>query len=199
MDIDSRKWFSTINSVWQENSTETSKKRFPLINDRLNYNNLLLKQELKDYIVLYSGTGTNICSCVINRHVAENIDNNEIRFIPDVKTWIFQTNIKDEAYYLSAILNSKTINDLIKPLQPQGLGGARAIHRRPLQFPIQQFDENNTNHLTLAAISFQVHELIQSKTRSGLIKKRKQARELIKNDLANIDLIVKELLAVKIK
>ncbi len=194
LDQASKKWFERINFFWNQNSTETSKKRFPNLNDRLNYNNLLIKQDLRDFIVLYSGTGTNICSCVIERKSLNLFNNRTIPFIPDVKTWIFETDVKEEAHYLSAVLNSPYLNELIKPLQPQGLGGGRAIHRRPLQFPIQEYDEKKADHKKLAELSLEAHELINSYSYQKLIKNRKQARELVNMHLQRINESVIKLL-----
>lgn len=196
MDQFSKQWFETINQFWKENSTETSKKRFPSLNDRLNYNNLLIKHDLQKYIVLYSGTGTNICSCVIEREKVNHHNTKTVQFIPDVKTWTFETDSKKEAHYLAAVLNSPVLNELIKPLQPQGLGGGRAIHRRPLQFPIQQYDEKNLNHRTLAELSIEAHELISSYNAKEKIKNRKQARDLAKEKLLKINKITTELIKV---
>ena len=187
-------WFEEANLIWKNSSTEKSKKRFPNLIDRLNYNNLLLKQELKNFIVLFSGTGTNICSCVIDREKINITSENNQYFIADVKTWIFETDSMKEAHYLSAILNSPYLNNLIKPLQPQGLGGGRAIHRRPLEFPIPEYNEKNHLHLSLAALSLQAHELINSKVKIKEVKTRKHGRELVKILLDSINEKTKTLL-----
>ena len=183
MDEGSKNWFTKVNEYWMRNNTEKSKKRFKTLNDRLNYNNLLIKQELKQYTVLYSGTGTNICSCVIDRKELSNEYYKNMPFIADVKTWLFETDNKLEAHYLSAILNSSVLNKLIKPLQPQGLGGGRAIHRRPLEFPIRKFDETNEEHVNLATFSLHAHTQIRTQISKGKINTRKHGRELLKNEL----------------
>ena len=194
MDDKSRDWFIKANEYWIRNNTEKSKRRFRTLNDRLNYNNLLIKQELRQFIVLYSGTGTNICSCVISRKELSNLYSEKISFIADVKTWLFETDNELEAHYLSAILNSSILNNLIKPLQPQGLGGGRAIHRRPLEFPIGKFDKTNVQHMKLAKISLQAHNIIKAQIQKETIKTRKQGRELIKDELKEINKIVTKLL-----
>ena len=194
MDKNTKKWFEETNYLWIKNSTEKSKIRFPSLNDRLNYNNLLIKQSLKRFIVLYSGTGTNICSCVIDRNKITGQLDKRLIFIADVKTWIFETEIEAEAYYLSAVLNSPILNQLIKPLQPQGLGGGRAIHRRPLQFPIPQFKGNNPDHKLLAEFGLQAHKIIHSNTIDGLISNRKQARNIVNDQLEKINNLTKRML-----
>lgn len=189
IDASSKIWFKSTNKIWKDRSTQKSKIRFPNLKDRLNYNNLLIKQNLaKRYIVLYSGTGTNICSCVIDR---ENLGKNFLKvnnhFIADVKTWILETNVEYEAHYICAVLNSSVINKLIKPLQPQGLGGARAIHRRPFQFPIPKFDKEVQIHIELSNISIFVHKLILESNLNQGLKSRKIARIIAQKELKNID------------
>lgn len=196
MDEQSKNWFVSANNYWAQKSTEKSKIRFPSLFDRLNYNNLLIKQELKNFLVLYSGTGTNICSCVIERNKIKQKSLSSRIFVADVKTWIFETDNKQEAHYLSALLNSSHLNELIKPLQPQGLGGGRAIHRRPLEFPIEKYNEQNHMHQELSQLSIQAHELIDSKGVSETIKSRKHAREIVKTILDSIDKLTKTLLSI---
>jgi len=125
----------------------------------------------KRIIVLYSGTGTNICSIVINKEVKD------YPFVIDVKTWYFETNNKQEAHFLCSFLNSAKLNELIKPLQPQGLGGGRAIHRRPLMFPIPIFKEKDTNHKRLSDISIELHQ----KTIKIIMNQQKITRKKIRN------------------
>jgi len=132
------KWLEEAQEIWRKRRTKKSERRFPSLLDRLNYNNLLTAQNpSKRYVVLYNATGSNLVSCVIDKLLLPcfTVDGEEIRpkgFIADVKTWFFETENEMEAYYLSAIFNSEIINEIIKPLQPRGLFGARAIHRRPL-------------------------------------------------------------------
>ncbi|MHA2238183.1 MAG: hypothetical protein ACXAB2_07415, partial [Candidatus Hodarchaeales archaeon] len=83
----------------------------------------------KRYLVSYSGTGTNITASVIDKQKGKR-NSGGFPFLADVKVWFYETNDKSEAHYLCAVLNSNVVNQLIKPLQPQGLGGGRAIHRR---------------------------------------------------------------------
>jgi len=195
---DASNWFMKTQEVWDSNKTSKSKERFPLLIDRLNYNNLLSFQHPgKRYVVLYNATGKNITSCVIDRfnlpsfRVADYLFSPK-GFVADVKTWFFETNSEDEAYYLTTVLNSPVLNELIKPFQPRGLFGARAIHRRPLQFPIPKFDSEIDSHNQLAsagkAINGRVKALIQKKYSKNYIRK------IIISEIEQIDNFVKKLL-----
>ena len=61
-------WLKKAQRIWCERRTEKSKKRFPDLLDRLNYNHLLtIQNPTKRYVVLYNATGTNLVSCVIDK------------------------------------------------------------------------------------------------------------------------------------
>lgn len=194
LDENSQKWFQKTEIFWKRNQTEKSKIRFYNLNQRLNYNNLLINQDLKkNFIVLFSGTGSNICSCVISRENLYISSFKNIHFIADVKTWIFETEDEGEAFYLCSILNSPILNELIKPLQPQGLGGGRAIHRRPLQFPIPKYNSENIKHSTLSNIGKIAHEKIKKIVNNDIIKSRKESRNILKTELNEINIICKSI------
>jgi len=52
----------------------------------------------------------------------------------DYSTIYYETSDRDEAYYLCAILNSKVMDERIKPLQATGLWGPRNIWKKFLRF-----------------------------------------------------------------
>ena len=197
--IQAAEWFKKAQKIWKERRTGKSEKRFPKLIDRLNYNGLLTSQQPeKRYIVLYNATGTNLVSCVIDRLSLPTFQflNGEIKptgFVVDVKSWFYETNDEMEAYYLSAIFNSETINKIIKPLQPRGLFGARAIHRRPLLFKIPKFDAHRTLHAELSEIARGCHKDLGSVV---LIKNnaRSHVRKNFKDEIARINDIVLQLL-----
>jgi Xaa-Pro aminopeptidase len=190
------RWFEEVEAIWHKSRTEKSEKRFPSLLDRLNYNDLLVTQSLsKRYVVLYTATGTNLVSSVIDKQALPCfiVSGKEIKpkgFIVDVKTWFFETESEMEGYYLSANFNSGIINEMIKPLQPRGLFGARAIHRRPLTLPIPKFDNKNRLHLELADIGRKAHERIKTVEFTQKNNIRAEVREELKDEIARIDQIV---------
>jgi hypothetical protein len=172
-----KKWFEEVEKIWQKKRTPSSKNRFPSIIDRFNYGNLLTHQSpLKRFIVLYTATGRDLASCIVDRQKLPSIsiDGETLSpdFVADVKTWVYETNDYDEATFLCGLLNSDVINKRIKPLQPRGLGGERAIHRRPLMLNIPKFDRHQEIHMQvsrLASINVETaHNLkkeVQSRTK----------------------------------
>lgn len=200
------KWLEIAQRIWEERSTPKSKKRFYRLVQRLNYNNLLETQNpSKRYVVIYNATGSNITSCVIDRKNLQQFkvksSNDKVpasNFVADVKTWIYETNNRDEAYYLTAILNSSYLNSLIKPLQPRGIGGPRAIHRRPLLFPIPKFNDKNPLHKQLSHLGFsatrKVHQFLNDHT-SDKISRKQIKEKVLAEEMIEIDKLTQELLS----
>ncbi len=195
-------WLEKAEEIWRKRRTEKSEKRFPSLLDRLNYNNLLTTQKSsKRYVVLYNATGTNLVSCVIDKSslpcfIANGKEVKPKGFIVDVKTWFFETQKEMEAYYVSAIFNSEIINELIKPLQPRGLFGARAIHRRPLLFAIPKFNGNDDMHLKLADIGKECHEKVKAMKFAQKNNVRAKVRNTLKGEITDINKIVSKFINI---
>jgi len=198
-------WLKKAQEIWCNRRTEKSEKRFASLLDRLNYNNLLTLQEpSKRYIVLYNATGTNLVSCVIDKpsRPCFMVNGKEIKpkgFIVDVKTWFLGTESEMEAYYLSAIFNSEIISEIIKPLQPRGLFGARAIHRRPLLFGIPEFDSNDDMHLKLADVGKECHKKIKAMKFARKNNIRAEVRKKLKGEIMEINQIVSKILNISME
>jgi type I restriction-modification system DNA methylase subunit len=198
-------WLEKAEEIWRKRRTEKSEKRFPSLLDRLNYNNLLTTQKSsKRYVVLYNATGTNLVSCVIDKSslpcfIANGKEVKPKGFIVDVKTWFFETQKEMEAYYVSAIFNSEIINELIKPLQPRGLFGARAIHRRPLLFAIPKFNGNDDVHLKLADIGKECHEKVKAMKFAQKNNIRAEVRNTLKGEITKVNKIVSKFINIRME
>ena len=72
----------------------------------------------------------------------------------------------EEAYYISAILNSNVVNKAIKPFQSLGVLGERDIHTLPLELPIPDFDSKNQFHRRISELG----RTCESKINDGKIK-----------------------------
>ncbi|MFQ6087794.1 MAG: Eco57I restriction-modification methylase domain-containing protein, partial [Candidatus Methanofastidiosia archaeon] len=195
-------WLKKAQEIWYKRRTKKSEKRFPSLLDRLNYNNLLTIQEpSKRYVVLYNATGTNLVSCVIDKSslpyfMANRKEVKPKDFVVDVKTWFFETESEMEAYYLSAVFNSEIISKIIKPLQPKGLFGARAIHRRPLLFAIPKFDSDDDMHLKLVDIGRKCHEKVKAMKFAQKNNIRAEVRKKLKSEIMEINQIVSKILNI---
>ncbi|MEM4913441.1 MAG: N-6 DNA methylase [Desulfurococcaceae archaeon] len=201
---DMASWLDKCQKYWESRRTEKSGNRFPRVIERLDYNNLLSGQNpQKRFVVLYNASGTNIASCVIDKSNLPGFRINQVvikprGFIAESTTFFYETDDEDEAYYLCAVLNSNVINDLIKPYQPRGAFGERHIQRRPLMFPIPEFNRNDPRHVQLANISKTCHKKVSlmSMVLGGMTaaKARSTVKQLLAKELKEIDKLVSELL-----
>ncbi|MEM1703669.1 MAG: N-6 DNA methylase [Zestosphaera sp.] len=201
---DMANWLDKCQRHWESRRTEKSRDRFPRVIKRLNYNNLLSGQNpQKRFVVLYNASGTNIASCVVDRSNLPAFRINQVvikprGFISDYTTFFYETDDEDEAHYLCAVLNSNVINKLIKPLQPRGAFGERHIQRRPLMFPIPEFNRNDPKHVQLADISKACHKRVLSMSivlrGMNVAKARSTVKQRLAKEFERIDRLVSELL-----
>jgi hypothetical protein len=110
------------------------------------------------------------------------------------------TKTKDskEAHYLCAFLNSRYVNEAIKPYQTKGAWGERDIQRRPFEVvPIPKFNPGDEKHLRLAKLSEECHQKVASLTLKGksIGFLRNKVREHLSHELEEIDRLVKSILS----
>jgi type I restriction-modification system DNA methylase subunit len=191
-------WLSQVENLW-----ERQKKRGTAMSPytRLDYRQLLSSQRPTGYYnVLYGSAGTNIASCVVDtitgRLQAENLSTQG--FFAEAKTFFYQTKDSKEAHYLCAFLNSRYVNEAIKPYQTKGAWGERDIQRRPFEVvPIPKFNPGDEKHLRLAKLSEECHQKVASLTLKGksIGFLRNKVREHLSHELEEIDRLVKSILS----
>lgn len=192
------KYFEKAEKLWQENATSKSKKM--TIYQRLNYQKGITNQNFKSrFKVLYTASSTYLASCVIDQKETRSIDGIKLNgFIAESKTYYFETDNPREANYLCAFLNSKIIDELIKPTQTHGLWGYRDIHKRPLSLPIPIFNANNKDHLRLAELGELCRTKVKSLTanlkHSKIGNIRTDIRNSLKNELDEISKITEKII-----
>jgi len=188
-------YLASAEREWENRATQKSKKM--TIYQRLDYQKGVTAQNpFAKFKVIYAASGTHLTCCVINQNEKFAINGIKLQgFIADKKTYYYDTDNEKEAYYISAILNSPVIDKLIKPLQTRGLFGERDIHKRPLLLPIPKFNESNETHKRLAnhgktdyeAVQKAMNKILELRT---LTKQRAYVRELVKENLVEIDQLV---------
>ncbi|MFX1312975.1 MAG: class I SAM-dependent DNA methyltransferase, partial [Promethearchaeota archaeon] len=113
-------FYKNINTFYQNHKKETSDIKTLFAN--LNYWNKLKKQvNNKAFLVVYNASGSNLKSAVIN--------NKKQRVIVGSENYYYSTASKNEAYFLSAILNAPILSKNIKLIK-----SSRHIHKRPFMF-----------------------------------------------------------------
>ena len=149
--LNAARWFKNAENFWEIYRTEKSKKMSIL--DRLNFQRGLSEQNLDaPYLVLYNSSAINANATIVLR------SNYNLQFLVESKGYSLFTYDINEAFYLTAILNSSVPNKLMKDFQSRGLWGARDVHKKILDVYFPKFDATNKTHLSLAELSKKAHE-----------------------------------------
>ncbi len=196
-----RTWFKPAEAKWDELKKDTS--TLDDLIDRYDYQRTLTSQTPYGlYKVLYNSSGVHVASCVIDTFgTAPNVHEYPTQgFIADYKTYVMETDDAKEAHYLCAVLNAPCVDTAIKPHQSRGKGnvGERDITRTPFEAcAIPPFDPQNADHVRLARLSHEAHEIIAGTAfTGGVVKARSIAREAVAAQIAAIDEIAKRILAL---
>ncbi len=211
-------WLEKAERIWDKVRGEKKEKMD--IYERLDYQRLLTRQNpRRKYKVVYLRSGTHLASSIVINEpirVDSYILNGVI--IESTLYW-FETDNREEAYYLTAVFNSSILDNLIKPLQSKGEFGERDIHKKPLEFPILRYDPSNDLHRRLAELGEKATERayqllpgilrrlgydIKLKQRGSLTPQevgrlRSVLREALKDILREIDNLVVELLIMRMR
>jgi len=188
-------WLSQTETLWNTQKKVGNKST---VYQWLDYVGKLTSQHPTGYhTVVYNRAGTNLASCVISPPLLKTglpVQG----FAADADTYYYQTKDNMEAHYLSAFLNAPYVNETIKPHQTRGQWGERDIHRRPFEYvPIPRFDPEDEKHRKLAELSQACHGKIAklSLTGKSIGFLRNKVRGHLKEELAEIDSLVKSILA----
>ena len=185
--LNASKWFQTVERFWEVYKTAANKDMTAI--DYLNYHNKLLSQNVNaEYIVIYNSSAKDANATVINRNVLD------LEFFVDTKAYVYFTLNPNEAYYLTAILNSKIPNELMKDFQSKGLFGPRDVHKKILDIYFPRFDETNEVHLNLAELSEKAH-----KKAAKYLEDNPPQKELSPTRLGKLRLDIKKYLAEEMK
>jgi len=146
---------------------------------------------------------TFLCAAVVrSKALTHELGKQEIilqRFLADYVTYFFETEDREEAEYLTGVLNSPAVDALVKPMQARGLWGPRDITKKVWELPIPQFDAKNRRHVRMTEITRtgakRVTEMLpQLMGEASIGRARTAVRQALKEELAEIDSIVNELL-----
>ncbi len=194
-------WLDRAQSEWQGRRGEKAEKMN--IYQRLDrYRGITGQSRLAKYKVLYPTSATYLCACVAeDKPIKLEVEGQGIEiqgFVAESKTYYFDTDNKEEAYYLAAVLNSPIVDELLKPMQSRGLWGPRDIHKKVLEIPIPQYNSSDENHKALSQLGEQCTQKVKQllpRTKSRSIgHTRRLIKAELKKELERIDEIVKQIL-----
>ncbi|MFX1438512.1 MAG: class I SAM-dependent DNA methyltransferase, partial [Promethearchaeota archaeon] len=136
LDEYTRLFYDKVNKIYKKYKKETTKHRSLLENlDR--WSKLINQRQLSKIKVVYNNSGSVLQSAVIQGN-----------FLITGDLTFFDTENLEEAFYLSAILNSNLLTDQVKIMK-----SSRHIFKLPFDIPIKKFDPKNSNHLKLTELA----------------------------------------------
>ncbi|MFX0103937.1 MAG: class I SAM-dependent DNA methyltransferase [Candidatus Hodarchaeota archaeon] len=172
------RFYKEINKFYKEHKKETSSINSLYAN--LNYWNKLKKQfKNKSFIIVYNASGSNLKAAVIN--------NKRQRIIIGSENYYYSTNSQNEAYYLSAILNSPILTHNIKMIK-----SSRHIHKRPFMFPIPLYNNDNLLHKELAKLGKKCENVVQDLYLNNPKINSEKVRTIINQRLLKLDKLMND-------
>lgn len=150
-----------------------------------------------NYHILQNGGGSYVCGAVVETGELDDItldgnviesqtnSNGDVPPIIDHKCYFYETDSREEAYYLSGFLNSPGIRDLIKDMINKGKFGGRDIHRRVWEIYIPDYNPDDPLHNKISEKAIEgeqkaeeiVPDLAEEYSSLGWIR-RKQRQEM---------------------
>ena len=197
-------WLEKVEMEWTKRRSSKAEKITVL--EWLDYRRKLTAQNPKArYRVIYNTSGTFLTATIVeNEPIKFEINGQRIiahEFVADTKTYFCELSDIQEALFLVTSLNAPIINKLIKPMQSRGLWGPRDIHKKVLELPIPQFDENKPNNQKLAELGKDCTAKVKHWLEAGgageiksIGKLRSMVREMLKEELKEIDVLVGKIL-----
>jgi type I restriction-modification system DNA methylase subunit len=196
-------WLEKAQNEWEERRGEKAVRM--TVQEWLDYRRKLSSQKRAQYKVLYPTSATYLCASVVeSKPISFEVEGQTVKaqeFVVDYVTYSYDTPDKQEAYYLVAILNSPTVDELLKPMQSRGLWGPRHICKKVLEIPIPQCNSSDENHQALSQLGEQcarkVQQLLPELAKSRSIgHTRRLIKAELKEELGQIDKLVRQILAL---
>ena len=140
--------------------------------DNLNRWSKLINQRQKSHIkVVYNNSGSILNSAVIQGD-----------FIITGDLCFYDTDNIEEAHYLAAILNSKTLTNQIKIMK-----SSRHIFKIPLNIPIKKYDPDNKNHQQLSYLG-KIAQIKAKNIVNRILKKNERISKIKIQNILNYEL-----------
>ena len=143
--------------LWDENKQPNNKLT---LLERIDYHKALSHQTQREPVrLLYTTSGTPTAAVLEDLNI----------LIDSTLYWI-ECRSLEEAYYLSAIINSNALSKEVRALMPKGAFGARHLHKQLWRLPIPEYDKTEPIHAELSSLGKHLHSQAQirwAKVRKG--------------------------------
>ncbi|MFX1593859.1 MAG: class I SAM-dependent DNA methyltransferase [Promethearchaeota archaeon] len=148
-------FYDKINNLYKKYKKDTTKHKTLMENlDR--WSKLINERQLSKIKVVYNNSGSLLQSAVIQ---GDFLITGDLSF--------YDTKSLEEAFYLSAILNSDLITNQVKIMK-----SSRHIFKLPLDIPIKKFDVRNPNHQKIAELGEKGQELAKQNINTYIEKNK---------------------------
>jgi hypothetical protein len=179
------RWWRSAEAVWSDNR---SSERLSLL-EQLDYRRKLSQQfPAADHRVVYTKSGMYLAAAIVSDPTA----------VIDHKLYWGPAATVDEALYLIAILNSKTLTMAVRPLQPRGEHNPRDFDKHVFRLPIPLYDADDAAHRWLVELAMQAERVALGVDLPAMRfeAQRRRVREALDEDgvATDINEIVKTLL-----
>ncbi|MBD3196061.1 MAG: N-6 DNA methylase [Candidatus Lokiarchaeota archaeon] len=171
-----KEFYNMINQIYLSKKKSTTQNKSLM--DNLNrWNKLSNARQLSEIKVVYNNSGTVLNAAVLQKNCLVTGD----------LSYLATDNLQ-EAYYLSAILNSPTITSQIKIMK-----SSRHIFKLPLNLPIKKFDPLNERHNKLSSLGLKAEEKsielskdIISRRKNTSVSPKYKIQKILKKSLTDI-------------
>lgn len=141
-------WWHGAEELWEANKSQADDSA---LLDRINFHGQLAAQlPAAAHRVVYTKAGNTLASARLSGDAAQTII--------DHKLYWAATSSADEARYLTAILNSDTLLERVRPLQALGLFGGRDFDKNVFAVHIPAYDRKDPQHQDLARLAAEAEE-----------------------------------------
>ena len=163
-------WWRQAETIWLQN--RSSDKRTLI--EQLDYMKQLSAQfPIARWRVVYTASGNTLAAAAVQDHLG----------VVEHKLYWAPAATREEARYLTAILNAPALNTLVRPYQSVGAFGPRDFDKYVWQSPIPAFDPSNPLHRELVEIATHA-ELVAGGVELHGNESFQAARRLIRQELA---------------
>jgi len=177
----SKNFYDKINKIYLDLKKETT-NNLSLMDNLNRWAKLINKRQLSQIKVVYNNSGSILNSAIIQ---GDYIITGDLSF--------YDTNSLEEAFYLSAILNSPLMTKQIQIKK-----SSRHIFKIPLDIPIKKFNSGNNEHKKLVELGKKCHqkaqatikEISQNNSKISKIKIQNDLNKKLERELAQIDKIL---------
>lgn len=197
-------WLEKCDTIWKKKQGEKAGKMS--IYQRLDRYRGLTQQRRKRYTVVYPDVNRIMLASVTEGTKHSDANDRDVRCLPsnvvESAMYYFDTDDREEAFYLSSCLNSAVIDRMLQPFRRKTQGGHPHIHKKVWEIPIPTYDPRMSGHKRLALLGIRCSDLttafignLSGKLRTGSLGRlRNLVREELQPQVAEIDSLVSGIL-----